>query len=521
MPMETITKNIILNTRGSSDTVQTLIEGDMIVPDINPDIAQLLRADEKIILDNIRCEHGRINVSGRVCISMLYYGQNQDVPVNAMTAELPIEETISFDGITEDTAVDIVEEIIHTDYRIVNDRKINAKIVIGLTPSWTKTNSLGVVTSIEGGEGVQSQTKVVRSTVSNERIAEEFSYREELRLPSGNPDISEILETTVEIFHRDIRVLDSTTAVKGDFRINIVYIGADEDYTVFSAEFMVPFSGNIDVPGASDNTVVMARIVPISISAEITSDDDGAPRSVDVDIKAGTVIKMLNGEEYTILEDAYSLGETLGLERESVEYMELGGRNKARGTFREILSLDSSQPAMMQIVNVCGRLRSTGISVTNDMVTINGVADMNVLYVAEDDLRPINEFASSIPFTQGVEIRGITQDTLVDVSMEIDDISFSMISSNEAEARVMVNFDVIAYENRQDSVITGVWKSTDESDTTKKCAAVIYTVKPGDSLWKIAKKFNTTIDEIVSLNKIENPDLIYPGERFLILKKFL
>jgi LysM repeat protein len=47
----------------------------------------------------------------------------------------------------------------------------------------------------------------------------------------------------------------------------------------------------------------------------------------------------------------------------------------------------------------------------------------------------------------------------------------------------------------------------------------IYRVKKGDTLWKLAKRFNTTVDEIVKLNSIENPDLIYPNERFIILKR--
>lgn len=39
-----------------------------------------------------------------------------------------------------------------------------------------------------------------------------------------------------------------------------------------------------------------------------------------------------------------------------------------------------------------------------------------------------------------------------------------------------------------------------------------YTVKKGDTLWKIAKEYNTTIDELVELNNIKDPDLIITGQ---------
>jgi flavocytochrome c len=39
-----------------------------------------------------------------------------------------------------------------------------------------------------------------------------------------------------------------------------------------------------------------------------------------------------------------------------------------------------------------------------------------------------------------------------------------------------------------------------------------YSVKPGDVLWKIAQKYNTTWQELAKLNKLENPNLIIPNQ---------
>lgn len=44
----------------------------------------------------------------------------------------------------------------------------------------------------------------------------------------------------------------------------------------------------------------------------------------------------------------------------------------------------------------------------------------------------------------------------------------------------------------------------------------IYTVKSGDTLIKIAKMFNTTVSQIVIQNNIQNANLIYPGQKLII-----
>lgn len=48
---------------------------------------------------------------------------------------------------------------------------------------------------------------------------------------------------------------------------------------------------------------------------------------------------------------------------------------------------------------------------------------------------------------------------------------------------------------------------------------MIYTVKSGDSLYKIAKNHNITVEDILKLNIIPNPNLIYPGQEIVISKE--
>lgn len=59
-------------------------------------------------------------------------------------------------------------------------------------------------------------------------------------------------------------------------------------------------------------------------------------------------------------------------------------------------------------------------------------------------------------------------------------------------------------------------KITNESMETNEMGHCVYTVKRGDTLWSIARAHNTTVQSIASLNKIQNPNLIYPGQKLRI-----
>ena len=56
------------------------------------------------------------------------------------------------------------------------------------------------------------------------------------------------------------------------------------------------------------------------------------------------------------------------------------------------------------------------------------------------------------------------------------------------------------------------------TDTQEKTPRAIHTVKSGENLTVIAKKYGTTVSKIVKDNGIKNPNLIYPGQKLNIFK---
>ena len=52
-----------------------------------------------------------------------------------------------------------------------------------------------------------------------------------------------------------------------------------------------------------------------------------------------------------------------------------------------------------------------------------------------------------------------------------------------------------------------------------KSTDVTYTVMANDVLWKIAKKYDVTYQELAEYNKLKNANMIYPGQVLMIPSK--
>lgn len=89
----------------------------------------------------------------------------------------------------------------------------------------------------------------------------------------------------------------------------------------------------------------------------------------------------------------------------------------------------------------------------------------------------------------------ITEDGSIDVKV---DITFNVALLNNVEINIID--DIVEEENR----------------SVNSCSLVIYYVKQGDTLWKIAKKFGSTVEEIARINGIENVDKLNIAQQLFI-----
>ena len=73
---------------------------------------------------------------------------------------------------------------------------------------------------------------------------------------------------------------------------------------------------------------------------------------------------------------------------------------------------------------------------------------------------------------------------------------------------------VLCDKNVNISVINNI--NINENQKQEYYSMVIYFVKPGDTLWNIAKKFKSTVEDISKINEIDNENKINIGDELFI-----
>ncbi len=93
--------------------------------------------------------------------------------------------------------------------------------------------------------------------------------------------------------------------------------------------------------------------------------------------------------------------------------------------------------------------------------------------------------------------------------------------SGDVDGDIFKSALFITEESKDSDTSSDTDESTDpdtSSDSDKKDTTTSYTVKSGDTLWAISRAYDVSVDQLVKLNNISNPDLIYVGEELKITK---
>lgn len=72
----------------------------------------------------------------------------------------------------------------------------------------------------------------------------------------------------------------------------------------------------------------------------------------------------------------------------------------------------------------------------------------------------------------------------------------------------------ILYEITKEFISDVVEEEGDKPE--KKASITIYVVGDGDTLWNLAKKYNTTVGDLLKINEMEDSDDIEVGQKLII-----
>lgn len=510
MSINTQRKNIVLNKSCINENISKWFEQDIIVPDTKPDALKIVNVSVNPYVTDFEVTDSKIKVMGKINYFVIYRANEEKFATRGLTISYPFTEVLDVKGVNKDSFVmikPVAKSIIHT---LPNERKIAIKTEIIFRIRCKNRRDISLITDFE--EGIQVEKKMSRGTFNNiiDNKKSIIASREEVMLPKEVEDIYEILNVSPSIRNTEYKDSYNKIMLKGDIDLGILYLSENDPNLVGRFNISVPFSAMVDFENIRD--VSKFDIDYIIKDINLNLNPDNASKTVSVEYQIESNITMSEDEEEEYVEDFYSQNKNLEYDNEQVE---LVSQNKVISKSVDIKeNITNILPPDTRLVDYYLDTNSISTSINNNNISLNGNAKV-ILMLQNTETLEMEGKVIEILINENFEV-----DSNQDVQSIYSDIVNSDISVTQNGTDIDVRMTLYVDNNVEEIMSLNIIDKIEEAglDTEKLDSINIYIVKPGDTLWLIAKRYRTSVEKIVRINDIIDPDIISIGQKLLIIR---
>jgi len=515
--MELMKKNIHMDCCGNQTSTQITVEDDFVIPDVKPDIKEVIFDHCQVKLEDTKVTQDHVGVQGELEVSVLYQTEGNDRQITRAQKTIPVREEIYLEGVNAGDAIDVKAVLEDLTVNIINSRKLNIRALLELHLQERKMRDEEVVSTFYDEEDVEHRQKtinVAQLAVSKKDI---YRIRQEIEIANNLPNISEILWDSVQGGNLNFRMETNKILIKGDFPVFVLYEGEGEDAPIRFVESSIPVSGEIQCSGVTENMIPDITWQITHVEVDKKPDFDGEQRIFTIEAVCSLDIKLYEEEDLSLLSDVYGVTKEIQAQTIAGSFRRLLIRNDGILRMDENVKVKVPTP-ILQMIHQEGEALVEDVHIGDDSLEVEGTLAFQCLYVTGEDNMPYCCFKQVLPFDYTMDVKDIGPDSIVHVDVCVDQLVLTLLNGEEVEVRAQIHVSVIAFEEIREDIICDIQVSDLDPEKMKRMPSLaIHVVKEGDSLWDIGKKYYVPISKIKQQNGLTQ-DTCRPMEKLLIVR---
>lgn len=484
---------------------------ETIVPDYCPDIARIIDTEGKIFLHSRELHDGKAEVSGTVRVTVLYIPDGEG---GIRTLEFAMPFTVETDGKSMPDCVYLcaATETEYLETRILNPRKIftHCKLVTKLTGYRKAPLCFCSDVDAEPSLCIEKKQETQRTTILTQIAEKDFTFSDELKLSPGKEGAAEILTSRVCGTVTETKIVGSKLILKGLFSISLLYRSANGRCCSASGE--LPFSQIIEVEGAAEDSSVTVQLQFTGTDIQVGNAADQDGRQIAVTLYLHAVAILRREQEITLLNDLYSTAYDLTYEAEPAILTDFSDTLTRRQMVREVLEIGVVADSILSLSVACGSVSVNRES--DNATTLRTGATVRALYLDEGSVPLVAE--RCIDVSCQLEL---PEDCRISASAYCPEDAQGSLGEHGIEVRFPIEFQAQASCRRKKVCIASAKIASDTpKDLSGAPSLVLRGLGSEETLWILAKRYNTTIADILAANELEK-EADVPREKLLLIPK--
>ena len=475
-----------------------VVEGDVIVPDVKPDVLNVISSNANCYTYKREILENKIRVDGNINLYIVYLADNGGN--RSLNTVLDFSESMEFESVNETMTLNDNVIIKSIETKILNERKINIKVnmeIEGKVYNKSQVDFINDLSQIEDAKVLDQSINVMSLKGCGVARA---SAKENINIDNID-EIVEIFKVDVKISNKENKNSYNKILAKADVDMKIMYLTEDDRINTVKAS--IPIMGFVDMEGISDDNICNSDYKMRNL---IVKPNPKEEHSIYVEVDYDIFSEAYENRNMSVPQDIYGLKNNIVFSKKNINIVSMLEARKTTMQINEKVDLSD----VNKIYDADCKANILNKKMYDNKVNFDGEIEINFLYESTSS-NTLSTKLVKLPFNKTMEC---TKTEDMDLNLDIKDENFVVNSDNNVDCMLECECTINGGNDVQLSVIDNV--DIEECNNDNFCSMVIYFVKPKDTLWNIAKQFKSTIEDIKYVNGIEDESKLKVGDKLYI-----
>ena len=501
-------ENVSINKLICEKKELVFVEEDMIVPDSKPDILNAINVSGNVCIYKKEIMDGKIKIDGCVNTYIMYLPDSGEDNLRGLNATIDFSQTVLIAECKEGMDANIKFNIKDLECKVINGRKINVRAGLDIKIKIYSNDEIEIITGLNNMDDIQllNETLITNSLIgkSSTRV-----YVKDTLNVDTEDEVAEILKAQISLTDNDIKISYNKVLSKCEVDVKIMYL--TETGKINSVQGKIPAVGFIDMQNISEDNICDIRNEINNIIIRPNAPED---HSIYVEVEIETTCIAYEKREISVIQDLYSPAVEIGFSQKRINVV----TNKM---------VENKQFTITSKTNISelsdGKLLDTDaiVIVNKEQITKSKIiyeGEISINFIFMNSAGNVSSKISKIPFEVSINNPIQNENIAVETNINIINKNFEERTNGDIDCSFDLECEAEISQDTNINVIENIEMQEEDKDSGDYDSLIIYIVQNGDTLWKIAKRFRSTIDDIARVNGIEDVDKLEVGQKLYIPK---
>ena len=499
-------QNISICAEGPCSTVEQPIDCDITLPDYCTDIQKILKCMAVTGISSVAVSGNRIMAEGSVTVRVLYLDDNEEI--GTYEQSVPFAKYVEESDLQSVVFTDCRAKTGYMNCRAVNQRRVDIHGAV-ILDFYTRVKRDTAVITGDLSEDLEKRScnlKIANSAADAGRF---FAVTEVENL-KDRPAVGSIIRTGSYALVNEVKVIKDKALVKGDLLVTLTYTSKSSS-SIERYDTRLPISQIVDAAGLDENEIIdtSLRVTQLNIIPKV--DATGEYKLLDISARLVAEMHAYSECEFSGVTDAYSLKDAIVPEHADVpvlKYVE-----KIEDSILVNSNLDISESECSDVLDIWCCDSSTSYKFSESTLEIYGSATVGLIGKSADE--GYNFFERTVDFSYTKTYESIESVHCMPKVLFTGQ-SAAKNSSGGFDVRLEASLKVDVFAQEKLKLVTDIKVSEGETiHSDEGAAVVIYFASQGESVWDIARRYNTTVVSVMTENELAD-DILQKDMMLLI-----